>query len=185
MTSTKYGILGRSTGVGIRRNDAVGVVQNGDGSFTDFMYRIKNDVPPSELSLDAQMAGVRLLGTTYGNAYFTLNYLFKRTDATSASALVSQLGDPNQVNFGALQPAVLNRAVEQTLTPDLNGNGIPDGQEQQIENCIMSKSPTGTPPGLCRTSGFTPCCPVLVRSSSTLTASTQPSVFLATIGMAR
>ena len=103
--------------VGIRRNDAVGVVQNGDGSFTDFMYRIKNDVPPAELSLDAQMAGVRLLGTTYGNAYFTLNYLFKRTDATSASAMVSQLGDPSQPNFGALQPAVLNRAVATGVHP--------------------------------------------------------------------
>ena len=50
------------------------------------MYRIKNDVPPSELSWDAMMAGVRLLGTTYGNAYFTLNYLFKRTDGAIAEA---------------------------------------------------------------------------------------------------
>jgi hypothetical protein len=59
-------------------------VQQGDGSLADFMYRIKNDVPPQEFSWDAMMAGVRLLGTTYGNTYFTLNYLFKRSDAASA-----------------------------------------------------------------------------------------------------
>jgi hypothetical protein len=135
--------------VGVRESDSPGWVQQGDGSFADFMYRIKNDVPPTELSWDAMMAGVRLLGTTYGNAYFTLNYLYKRTDGASASALLSQLLDTSQPSFGTLNSAVFNRAVAMASTPDLNGNGIPDGQEQQILNCIQSRYPTGggLPPG--------------------------------------
>jgi hypothetical protein len=129
--------------VGVLEGDSPANVQQGDGSLADFMYRIKNDVPPQEFSWDAMMAGVRLLGTTYGNAYFTLNYLYKRTDAASASVPLAQLLDPTQPNFGALNQAVLTRAVTQAATPDLNGNGIPDGQEQQIDNCLKSKYPTG------------------------------------------
>jgi hypothetical protein len=37
----------------------------------------------------------------------------------------------------------LGRAVAQAGTPDLNGNGIPDGQEEQINNCLASRYPTG------------------------------------------
>ena len=130
--------------VGARAGDSAAVVQNADGTLSDFMYRIKNDVPPQELSLDAMMAGVRLLGTTYGNAYFTLNYLFKRTDAASASSLASQIFDPTKPGTGALEPDVLPRALNAALTPDNDGNGIPDGQDQQIQNCLNSKSPTTT-----------------------------------------
>lgn len=130
--------------VGARRGDSPAVVQLADGTLADFMYRIKNDVPPSELSIDAMMAGVRLLGTTFGNTYFTLNYLFKRSDTASASALFSQLFDPSQPGTGALQPDIVPRAVNALFTPDLNGNGIPDGQEEQILNCLQSKSPTST-----------------------------------------
>ncbi len=135
--------------VGILNGDSPGNVQQGDGSPADFMYRIKNDVPPTEFSWDAMMAGVRLLGTTYGNAYFTLNYLYKRTDAASASVPLAQILDPTQTNFGALNLAVLGRAAAQAATPDLNGNGIPDGQEEQINNCLASRYPTGPgqPPG--------------------------------------
>ena len=114
----------------------------------------------TEFSWDAMMAGVRLLGTTYGNAYFTLNYLYKRTDAASASVPLAQLLDPAQPNFGALNLAVFRRErSQQAATPDLNGNGIPDGQEEQIHNCLQSRYPTGghwpsgtLPPGLVRSS---------------------------------
>ncbi|MGH7896439.1 MAG: DUF1302 family protein [Candidatus Binatia bacterium] len=133
--------------VGARMGDSPAVVQNPDGSLSDFMYRIKNDVRPTELSTSAMMAGVRLLGTTYGNAFFTLNYLFKRSDTASASALLSQIFDPTMPGTGTLQADVLGRAVTQALTPDGNGNGIPDGQEEQILNCLQSKSPAGGPPG--------------------------------------
>jgi hypothetical protein len=129
--------------VGARQGDSPAVVQNADGTLSDFMYRIKNDVPPKELDMRAMMAGVRLLGTTFGNAYFTLNYLFKRTDAASASAIFSQLFDPNQPGTGTLQPDVLGRAVTAALSPDNDGDGVPDLQEEQILNCLQSKSPSG------------------------------------------
>jgi hypothetical protein len=128
--------------VGILDGDSPGNVQQGDGSPADFMYRIKNDVPPTELSWDAMMAGVRLLGTTVGNAYFTLNYLYKRSDGASASVPLTQILDPTQTNFGALDLGVLGAAVEDSLTPDLNGNGIPDGQDAAIDRCLASQYPT-------------------------------------------
>jgi hypothetical protein len=130
--------------VGARERDSPAVVQNADGSLSDFMYRIKDDVPSSEFSTAAMMAGVRLLGTTYGNAYFTLNYLFKKSDAGSSAVNFAQVFDPTRPGTGDVQPDVLARAVNATLTPDLNGNGIPDGQDQQILNCLQSKSPTST-----------------------------------------
>jgi hypothetical protein len=130
--------------VGARNGDSPAVVQNSDGTLSDFMYRIKDDVPSSFFSTAAMMGGVRLLGTTYGNAYFTLNYLFKKSDTTSANAIFSQIFDPLHPGTGEVQPDVLARAVNATLTPDLNGNGIPDGQDQQILNCLQSKSPTST-----------------------------------------
>jgi hypothetical protein len=129
--------------VGARQGDSPAVVQNADGTLSDFMYLIKNDVPPSELDTRAFMAGVRLLGTTFGNAYFTLNYLFKRSDTASSSAIGSQIFDPTKPGTGALQPDVLGRAVTAAMSPDLNGNGIPDGQEQQIANCLRSKLTNG------------------------------------------
>jgi len=128
--------------VGADWQDSPAVVQNADGTLSDFMYRIKNDVSSSELSTSAMMAGVRLLGTTFGNAYFTLNYLFKRSDGASASAISSQIFDASKPGTGAVLPSVLGRAVAAAGSPDLNGNGIPDGQEQQILNCLRSK---GTP----------------------------------------
>ena len=125
--------------VGARYADSPAVVQNADGSFSDFMYLIKNDVPPSELSMDAMMAGVRVLGTTFGNANFTVNYLFKRSDAASSATNFAQLYDASRPGTGAIKPAVLGNAVAAALTPDMNGNGIPDGQDQQILNCLQSK----------------------------------------------
>jgi hypothetical protein len=147
--------------IGARPGDAPAVVQNADGTLTDFWYLAKNDVPPSELSLDAMMAGVRLLGSTYGNADFTLNYIFKRSDIASASPIISEVFDPAQPGTGNPIPEVLVRALgvnpatgqlnidPQTgfptgaLSPDLNGNGIPDGQDQQVLNCLQKKLTNG------------------------------------------
>src|SRR5262249_12699964 len=105
--------LGR---VGARYGDSPAVVQNADGTLTDFMYLIQNDVPPAELSTSAMMAGVRLLGTTVGNANFTLNYLFRRSDAASSAVQFAQLFDPALPGTGALQPDVQARAVSAALT---------------------------------------------------------------------
>jgi Protein of unknown function (DUF1302) len=136
--------------VGARERDSPAVVQlgglesTGGGSLADFMYRIKNDVPPTELSLDAMMAGVRILGTTFGNAYFTLNYVFKRSDGASSAVNASQSLDESLPGTGAILPGLTARAVNAVFTPDSNGNGIPDGQEQQLLNCLQSKSPTSS-----------------------------------------
>jgi hypothetical protein len=132
--------LGR---VGARYGDSPAVVQTADGNLVDFMYLIRNDVPPSELSVSAMMAGVRILGTTFGNANFTLNYLFKRSDSASSAVAFSQLFDPSLPGTGALQPDVQARAVAAALTPDTNGNGIPDGQDQQILDCLQSRHTNG------------------------------------------
>src|SRR5207247_1207269 len=83
----------------------------------------------------------------YGNAYFTINYLFKRTDAASASAPPGQLAEPGPQFFGTNQNRfeALFRGLNAALgTPDLNGNGIPDGSEEQILNCINSTIPKTT-----------------------------------------
>jgi Protein of unknown function (DUF1302) len=116
----------------------------GAGGLADFMYRIKNDTSPSEFAVSNMMAGVRLLGTTYGNTYFTINYLFKRSDAASAEVNPIQLGDPSLPGTGAINPTLVARSVNAIFTPDLNGNGIPDGQEEQILNCIESTYPTSS-----------------------------------------
>jgi hypothetical protein len=129
--------------VGARPGDSPAVVQNADGSLSDFMPLIKNDVPPTELSTDALMAGVRLLGTTFGNTNFTLNYLYKRSDTASAAAAFSQIFDPTAPGTGTIQRDVLGRAVSAALSPDANGNGIPDDQEKQILNCLQSRLTNG------------------------------------------
>ncbi len=120
------------------------------------MYRIKNDVPPSEFSWDAMMAGVRLLGTTYGNAYFTLNYLYKRSDGASASVPLAQILDPTQTNFGALNLGVLGRAPHRRLPPTSTATGFPTARR--------SRSTTAWRAGIRRAPA---CRPGLVRSSST------------------
>lgn len=136
--------------VGAQPQDSPAVVENPDGSYSDFIYRIKNDVPPTELSTRAMMAGVRLLGTTFGNAYFTLNYLFKRTDGNTSEVDLTQLFNPTAPPLfgpgpqGGQQADVLARTLNATLTPDTDGNGIPDGQDQQILNCLQNKYPTRT-----------------------------------------
>ena len=129
--------------VGATEGDSPAIVQIGDGSVADFMYRIKNDVPPTELSTNAFMAGIRLLGTTYGNAFFTLNYLYKRSDTASAAVAFTQLLDPSAPGTNTFQADVIGRAIGQALTPDLDGDGIPDGQMEQIQNCLNSRSPAG------------------------------------------
>src|SRR5437867_1267254 len=68
---------------------------------------------------DALPICVRLLGTTYGNAYFTLNYLFKRSDAASSESNPIQLANPALPGTGAIQPQLLARAINAILTPDL------------------------------------------------------------------
>jgi hypothetical protein len=124
-----------------RTIDAPSSVINQDGSFSDFIYQISQDYDESDIDWSRSMAGVRLIGTSFANVYFTLNYLFKRTDSAAAAVDFADIFDPSLPGTGAVQPDVLNRAIAAVGTPDLNGNGFPDGVEQQLADCLARKSP--------------------------------------------
>jgi len=80
--------------VGATEGDSPAIVQQGDGSLADFMYRIKNDIPPSELSMNALMAGIRLLGPNAVGSIMVpeIAYIVWFTFFTSSSSAVSQPG---------------------------------------------------------------------------------------------
>ena len=127
--------------VGNAAIDAPATVQLADGTLSDFLYIEDSDTPRTELSLERSMIGVRLLGSTFGNAYVTFNYLFKRTDAVASTVAFEGIFDPAQPGTGAIREDVLNEAVAAALSPDGDGNGIPDGQEAQIRKCIDGHQP--------------------------------------------
>ncbi|MGH7823264.1 MAG: hypothetical protein ACREQ9_26180, partial [Candidatus Binatia bacterium] len=132
---------GNPRAINFSRMDAPGTVQNADGTLSDFFYQIRSDTPRSEFSVDRSMAGIRLLGTTFGQAYVTFNYVFKRSDRGQSLVAFHEIFDSTQPGTGALVPAIANEAFAMAATPDDNGNGIPDGQEQQIRDCIDGTSP--------------------------------------------
>jgi hypothetical protein len=66
----------------------------------DFIYLIDNPVPTSLFDKDASMFGVRLLGKTFGNLDFTLNYLFKRTEVPGTVLPAHLLFDRNNPQNG-------------------------------------------------------------------------------------
>ncbi len=143
--------------VGARNTDSPAVVQQADGTYADFAYQIKNDVADRQIDFkDASMFGVRLLGTTIGNAYITLNYLWKRSDAAGSAVVFEDIFDPaaldpvTGVNTGAIpsrpgappvQEAILADAVAAIGTQDTDGNGIPQGVEQQMRDCFNKVRP--------------------------------------------
>jgi hypothetical protein len=79
---------------------------------------------------DNSMIGFRILGKTFGNVDFTVNYLFKRSDAASGIEWKT-LFDVNQPGTGAVLPETLY------------GFGIP-GQDLEagIRRCIVERKPT-------------------------------------------
>ncbi|MGH7858853.1 MAG: DUF1302 family protein, partial [Candidatus Binatia bacterium] len=132
---------GNPRAINFSRMDAPGTVQNADGTLSDFYYQIRSDTPREELSFDRSMVGARILGTTFGQAYVTFNYVFKRSDRGQSLVAFHEIFDKTQPGTGALVPAIANEAFAMAATPDDNGNGIPDGQEQQIRDCIDGTSP--------------------------------------------
>ncbi len=126
--------------VGTRYGDSPGIVQTQTGAFSDFVYQIHNhDMDSSEFDFhNKSMVGLRILGTTWGNAFFTLNYMFKRVDGATAGVNYQDLYDTSLPGTGAPRPDVLQAALAAAGTPDSNGNGIPDGQEVQMRNCFRT-----------------------------------------------
>jgi hypothetical protein len=108
----------------------------------DFLYLINNGVPTSTFDLDASMMGVRWFSNFKGVEY-TFNYIFKRTEVPGTSLRVDDLFDPAIATDGSPNPRadLLVEGAAAELTPDLNGNGVPDGREQLINDCIYGKQP--------------------------------------------
>jgi len=115
--------------------DGVGL-QGGCG---DFVYGINDGWPRSWLSLESSMAGMRLFGQTFQGLDVSFDYIFKRTEVPGTSLDVADLFDPNLLpNTGLPNPraALLAQAAAAAATPDLDGNGFPDGIDQQVRDCL-------------------------------------------------
>jgi hypothetical protein len=108
----------------------------------DFVYLINNGVPTSTLSLDASMFGVRWFSNLFGVEY-TFNYIYKRSEVPGTALRVSDLFDPSIATDGSFNARLdlLAEGAAAEATPDLNGNGVPDGREALINACIHEKQP--------------------------------------------
>ena len=110
---------------------------------SDFVYLLSENVPDEEFDVrDASMAGIRMLGTTFANINFTLNYIFKRAELPGTALQGDALFDPTLFPDTGLpnpRPNLLAQAGAAALVPDLNGNGISDGSEDLIRRCIDDK----------------------------------------------
>jgi len=126
--------------------DGVGL-QGGCG---DFVYGINDGWPRKWMSLESSMAGIRLFGQTFQGIDISFDYIFKRTEVPGTSLAVSDifadtgqlmpngLPDPLGSGSGAPNPRTdrLAEAATALLTPDADGNGFPDGVDEQVRNCI-------------------------------------------------
>ncbi len=114
----------------------------------DFLYQIHDDMPRKLFSFDASMVGIRMLGQTFGGIDYTINYLFKRSEVPGTALAVNDIFDANRpapVGSGILginaRLDKLAAAAAAEATPDLDGDGIPDGREELIRQCIFEKVP--------------------------------------------
>jgi hypothetical protein len=109
----------------------------------DLIYLNRSDVPTSTFSFAASMVGVRLLGKTFGGLDFTLNYLFKRSELPGTSVIYRDLFDPRIASDGGpnVRPEKLAEAGAAELTPDTDGDGIPQGRERLIRRCLEENEP--------------------------------------------
>jgi len=124
------------------------------GGCGDFVYGINDGWPRSWLSLNSSMFGIRLFGQTLGGLDVSFDYLFKRTEVPGTSLRVNDLfcpqGDPESgTPLGAVfcrsngqpnpRPSMVVAGALALATPDLNGNGFPDGVDQQVRNCMKGQ----------------------------------------------
>lgn len=90
------------------------------------------------------MGGARIMGqTATGGLYFTLNYIYKRAEIPAPGIGWDTLFDPSMP--GGLIPNVRADVLLETganmNSPDLNGNGAPDGNEQALRDCFLNSEP--------------------------------------------
>jgi hypothetical protein len=90
------------------------------------------------------MAGIRILGQTeIAGLYFTLNYIWKRAEIPAPGIGWATIFDPAVANDGSynLRTDIAEQAGEAFSSPDLNGNGIPDGNEDLLRRCLRNSEP--------------------------------------------
>jgi hypothetical protein len=110
----------------------------------DVVYLNRNDFPTATLSKQGGMAGARLLGKTFGNLDFTLNYLFKRAELPGSAVHFRDVFDPAISTNGSFNVRAdqLASALAAEATLDTDGNGIPQGREALIDRCLRQNKPT-------------------------------------------
>ncbi|MGH7857395.1 MAG: DUF1302 family protein [Candidatus Binatia bacterium] len=109
----------------------------------DVIHLNRNAIPTSALSFDASMAGARWLGKIGFGIDLTLNYLFKRSDLPGNALYFGDLFDRTIADDGSpnARPDKLAEAGAAELTPDLDGDGVPDGRENLINRCLEENEP--------------------------------------------
>jgi hypothetical protein len=109
----------------------------------DFAYLASTTYPSADFAWGNSMAGIRLLGSTFGGIQFSLNYLFKRTELPGTSLVGTDLFDPMVAQDGSPNPRLdkVGAALVAAATPDTNGNGIPEGTEDLIRRCVWGHEP--------------------------------------------
>ncbi len=142
--------------VGEHRTDAPNYADQGADQTTcadllgcgDFVYQIHDDMPRKLFDFDASMVGVRMLGQTYGGIDFTLNYVYKRTEVPGTALAVNDIFDANRPAAPGSGPLGINARLDKLataalaeLTPDMDGNGVPDGRDELIRQCIFEQVP--------------------------------------------
>lgn len=108
----------------------------------DFIYLIQNGFPGSVFSEYGFMGGIRWFSNIKGIEY-SLNYIYKRAEIPALNLRVSDLFDPTIATDGSPNPrlSLLAEGALAEASLDGNGNGVPDGREQLIQDCIYGNQP--------------------------------------------
>jgi hypothetical protein len=85
------------------------------------------------------MAGIRFMGqTSTGGIYFTLNYIWKRVEIPAPGIGWDTLFTPDAPFLDA---NIAAEAAANLLSPDLNGDGVPDGNAAALRDCLENSTP--------------------------------------------
>ena len=105
-----------------------------DCADADFVYLIDGkQVPTSIIDPDASMFGMRVLGKTFANVDFSMNYIFKRTEVPGTSLPAHLLFSPDQ----PVLPAVGNTRND-VLAEAATAQATPGGNLALRERCLNS-----------------------------------------------
>ena len=122
----------------------------------DFLYIIQDGTERDLFHFDASMFGARLFGQTFAGLDVSLNYLFKRSEVPGTALAVYDIFDANRpAPPGPANPLFINTRLDvlaqmgaAELTPDLDGDGFPDGREELMRRCIEGHEPLAFAQGI-------------------------------------